>query len=84
MTVCFIGTTELILIGGLALLLVGGKKLPEMMRGLGKGVREFKDGMREGDDTSPTDNATARDAAGNADSSDSRSQTSEDKKDGVR
>lgn len=43
----FIGTTELLLIGGLALLLVGGKKLPEMMRGLGKGVREFKDGMRE-------------------------------------
>lgn len=47
MTVAFIGTTELLLIGGLALLLVGGKKLPEMMRGLGKGVREFKDGMRE-------------------------------------
>jgi len=47
MVFCFIGTTELILIGGLALLLVGGKKLPEMMRGLGKGVREFKDGMKE-------------------------------------
>ncbi len=44
----FIGTTELLLIGGLALLLVGGKKLPEMMRGLGRGVREFKDGMKEG------------------------------------
>lgn len=38
----------MLLIGGLALLLVGGKKLPEMMRGLGKGVREFKDGMKEG------------------------------------
>lgn len=47
MVICFIGTTELLLIGGLALLLVGGKKLPEMMRGLGKGVREFKDGMKE-------------------------------------
>lgn len=43
----FIGTTELLLIGGLVLLLFGGKKLPEMMRGLGKGVREFKDGMKE-------------------------------------
>lgn len=43
----FIGTTELLLIGGLALLLVGGKKLPEMMRGLGKGVREFKEGMND-------------------------------------
>lgn len=36
----FIGTTELLLIGGIALLLFGGKKLPEMMRGLGQGVRE--------------------------------------------
>lgn len=53
MTLCFIGTTELLLIGGLALLLVGGKKLPEMMRGLGKGVREFKDGMKEGSSDTP-------------------------------
>lgn len=40
-----IGTTEILLLGGLALLLFGGKKLPEMMRGLGQGVKEFKDGM---------------------------------------
>ncbi|MBR6248534.1 MAG: twin-arginine translocase TatA/TatE family subunit [Muribaculaceae bacterium] len=40
-----IGTTELLLVGGLALLLFGGKKLPEMMRGLGQGVREFKKGV---------------------------------------
>ncbi|MBR1838937.1 MAG: twin-arginine translocase TatA/TatE family subunit [Bacteroidaceae bacterium] len=43
----FIGTTELLLISGVALLLFGGKKLPEMMRGLGKGVKEFKEGMNE-------------------------------------
>lgn len=43
----FIGTTELILIAGIALLLFGGKKLPEMMRGLGQGVSEFKKGTRE-------------------------------------
>lgn len=43
----FIGTTELILIGGLALLLFGGKKLPEMMRGLGQGVQNFKKGMND-------------------------------------
>ena len=41
----FIGTTELILIALIALLLFGGKKLPEMMRGLGQGVKEFKEGM---------------------------------------
>lgn len=46
-TLLFIGTSELLLIGGLALLLFGGKKLPEMMRGLGKGVKEFKEGMAE-------------------------------------
>lgn len=46
----FIGTTELLLIGGMALLLFGGKKLPEMMRGLGQGVREFKKGVHDVND----------------------------------
>ena len=48
-----LGTTELILLGGLALLVFGGKKVPEMMRGLGQGVKEFKKGMRE--DTNESD-----------------------------
>ena len=43
----FIGTTELLLISGLALLLFGGKKLPEMMKGLGQGVQSFKKGIKE-------------------------------------
>lgn len=43
----FIGTTELMLIAGLILLLFGGKKLPEMMRGLGRGISEFKKGTKE-------------------------------------
>ena len=47
MTLLMIGTTELLLIGGVALLLFGGKKLPEMMRGLGQGVKEFKQGMND-------------------------------------
>ncbi|WP_419801799.1 Sec-independent protein translocase subunit TatA/TatB [Mucilaginibacter sp.] len=38
-----IGTPELVLILGVALLLFGGNKLPELARGLGKGIREFKD-----------------------------------------
>lgn len=54
-----IGTTELLLLGGLALLLFGGKKLPEMMRGLGQGVKEFKDGMSGSQpQNNPEDNAT--------------------------
>ncbi|MBO4730066.1 MAG: twin-arginine translocase TatA/TatE family subunit [Bacteroidaceae bacterium] len=43
----FIGTTELIIIACLALLLFGGKKLPELMKGLGQGVQSFKKGMKE-------------------------------------
>lgn len=47
----FIGSTELLLIGGIALLLFGGKKLPEMMRGLGQGVRKFKKGVNDAKET---------------------------------
>lgn len=43
----FIGSTELMLIAGIALLLFGGKKLPELMRGLGQGVKEFKKGTQD-------------------------------------
>ena len=40
-----IGTTEIILIVILILLLFGGRKIPELMKGLGKGVKSFKDGV---------------------------------------
>ena len=42
-----LGTPEIILIALIVLLLFGGKKIPEMMKGLGKGVKSFKDGMNE-------------------------------------
>ncbi len=41
------GTTELIIIVVIILLLFGGKKIPELMKGIGKGVRSFKEGMDE-------------------------------------
>lgn len=40
-----IGFQEIIIIALIVLLLFGGKKIPELMKGLGKGVRSFKDGM---------------------------------------
>ena len=40
-----IGTQEIILIALVLLLLFGGKKLPELMRGAGRGIREFKDAV---------------------------------------
>ena len=42
-----LGTTEIIIIVFVILLLFGGKKIPELMRGLGKGVRSFKEGMED-------------------------------------
>lgn len=41
---------EWIIIALVILLLFGGKKIPELMRGLGKGVRSFKEGMKEVED----------------------------------
>ena len=43
----FIGTQEIIIIAIIILLLFGGKKIPELMKGLGKGGKSFKDGMNE-------------------------------------
>ena len=42
-----VGAGEIVLIALIILLLFGGKKIPELMRGLGKGVRSFKEGMNE-------------------------------------
>ena len=47
MIICMIGATEIILICAVILLIFGGKKLPEMMKGMGKGVKSFKEGMAE-------------------------------------
>lgn len=40
-----IGAGEIIIIAMIILLIFGGKKIPELMKGLGKGVRSFKEGM---------------------------------------
>ncbi len=51
-TILFIGglgMQEVLLIALVVLLFFGGKKIPEMMKGLGKGVRSFKEGMNEVD-----------------------------------
>ena len=42
-----LGMTEILLILFLVLLLFGGKKIPELARGLGRGIREFKDASKE-------------------------------------
>ncbi len=41
-----LGTGEIVIIAIVVLLLFGGKKIPELMKGLGKGVKNFKDGVK--------------------------------------
>jgi sec-independent protein translocase protein TatA len=53
--VAMLGTPEIILIVAALLLLFGGKKIPELMRGLGKGVKEFKEGKDGLDDSTKSD-----------------------------
>jgi sec-independent protein translocase protein TatA len=45
-----IGWTEVLIIALIVLLLFGAKKIPELMKGMGKGVKSFKDGMNGKDD----------------------------------
>lgn len=49
-----LGPWEIVIIALVILLLFGGKKIPELMRGLGKGVRSFKDGMSDVENRSTT------------------------------
>jgi sec-independent protein translocase protein TatA len=42
-----LGTGEVIIIALIVLLLFGGKKIPELMKGIGKGVKNFKDGLAD-------------------------------------
>lgn len=50
-----IGFQEILLITLVILLLFGGKKIPELMKGLGKGIKSFKDGMNSTEDNRPSD-----------------------------
>ncbi len=57
-----IGTQEILLIVLVVLLFFGGKKIPELMKGLGKGVRSFKEGVRgiENEIDMPTKNENVK------------------------
>lgn len=59
-----LGLPEILLIVLVVLLLFGGKKIPELMKGIGKGVRSFKDGVngvedKKEDDNKPSDGSTS-------------------------
>tara|TARA_A100001011_G_C14170031_1_gene782068 strand:- start:26 stop:208 length:183 start_codon:yes stop_codon:yes gene_type:complete len=46
-TLLFIGSQEIIIIAIIILLLFGGRKIPELMKGLGSGIKEFKNASKE-------------------------------------
>lgn len=51
----FVGPQEIIIILIIVLLLFGGRKIPELMKGLGKGMKEFKNATKEEDDVKGSD-----------------------------
>lgn len=51
-----VGPTQVILIVLVVLLLFGGRKIPELMRGLGRGVKEFKDATQDNDPSGHDEN----------------------------
>lgn len=50
-----LGLWEIVLIAVVIILLVGGRKIPELMRGIGKGVSNYKKGLNDVDDQSPSE-----------------------------
>lgn len=60
------GTSEIILVALVVLLMFGGKKIPEMMKGLGKGMKEFKDASNgTGETSAVTEEKTVVTTTGN-------------------
>lgn len=57
-----LGVPEIVLIAIVVLLLFGGKKIPELMRGLGKGVRSFKEGLNDNGTNEPNNSTNANES----------------------
>ena len=55
-----LGPWELLIVLAIVLLIFGGKRLPDLARGLGKSISNFKSGLNEEPDETDTDTATAR------------------------
>ncbi len=64
-----LGFQEILIIALIVLLLFGGKKIPELMKGLGKGVKSFKDGMKEGDEEMSSKEVSSKEESGKEESS---------------
>ncbi|MFO7789731.1 MAG: Sec-independent protein translocase subunit TatA/TatB [Bacteroidota bacterium] len=72
-----IGAPEIIIVAIIILVLFGGRKIPELMRGLGKGVKEFKDASK---DTRDTINKEKEDLEDSVNSDNNKEKTDDNKK----
>ena len=70
-----LGPWQIVLIGVIVLLLFGGKKIPELMRGLGSGIKEFKDASSEDE---------INESSSKEDTTDSKDETNTSKKDSTK
>ena len=59
----FIGPWQIGLIVAIVLLLFGGKKIPQLMKGLGSGIKEFKEGIKEGETPAKPDDKESEKAS---------------------
>lgn len=55
-----LGTTELLIILGIVVLLFGAKKIPDLARGMGEGIRNFRGAMRDGESSDGNDDKKPR------------------------
>lgn len=62
LTILALSWQHLLIVAVIVLVLFGGRKIPEMMRGLGSGIKEFKDAVKEEDPKKPEE--TPRDSTG--------------------
>ena len=75
-----LGFQEILIIALIVLLLFGGKKIPELMKGLGKGVKSFKDGMKEGDEEMSSKEVSSKEMSSKEESSKEMSSKEESSK----
>lgn len=60
LTILALSWQHILIIAILVLLLFGGKKIPELMRGMGSGIKEFKDAMKEDEKTSSENSSNSK------------------------
>ncbi len=65
LTILSLSWQHLLIVALILLILFGGKKIPEMMKGLGSGIKEFKDAVKE-EDKKPSDNQNSGTSANNS------------------